>query len=111
MCTGKEIESGLKLVRMETDVATHTCKILSRKNLNIGISILFFCKFLQIKVCPKTWAYFTFRLGWLKTNAGANIGPQNNMYVSPLGFAGEQSTRILRMRFQIVAFSHRSPLN
>ena len=28
MCTGKKIESGLELVRMETDVATHTCKLL-----------------------------------------------------------------------------------
>ena len=31
MCTGKEIKSGLKLVRIETDVATHTCKLLLRK--------------------------------------------------------------------------------
>ena len=27
----------------------------------------------EIKICPKTWAYFTLELGWLKTNAGANI--------------------------------------
>ena len=27
----KKIESGLKLVRMETDMATHTCKLLARK--------------------------------------------------------------------------------
>ena len=40
MCTGKEIRSGLKLVRMETDVATQTCKLLLRKTLNIGISVL-----------------------------------------------------------------------
>ena len=33
LCTRKEIKSGLKLVRMETDVATHTCKLLSRKKL------------------------------------------------------------------------------
>ena len=31
MCTGKEMKSGLKLVRMETDVETHTRKLLSRK--------------------------------------------------------------------------------
>ena len=31
LCTGKEITSGLKLARMETDVATRTCKLLSRK--------------------------------------------------------------------------------
>ena len=35
MGTGKEIKSGLKLVRMETDIATHTCKLVLRKNLNI----------------------------------------------------------------------------
>ena len=28
------------------------------------------------------WAYFTLKLGWLNTNAGTNIGPQNNMYLS-----------------------------
>ena len=39
MCPGKEIKSGLKLIRIEeTDVATRTCK------LNIGLSIFFFCK-------------------------------------------------------------------
>ena len=42
MCTGKEIKSGLKLVRIETDA----CKFLLRINLNIGISILLFCKFM-----------------------------------------------------------------
>ena len=31
MCTGKEIQSGLKLVRMETDAAAHTCKLPLRK--------------------------------------------------------------------------------
>ena len=31
MYTSKEIESGLKLVRMEADIATHTCKLLLRK--------------------------------------------------------------------------------
>ena len=31
MCTGKESKSGLKLGRMETDVATHTCKLFLRK--------------------------------------------------------------------------------
>ena len=28
LLTGKEIESNLKLVRMDTDIATHTCKLL-----------------------------------------------------------------------------------
>ena len=32
LCTGKEIKVGLKLARMETDVATDTCKLLSRKS-------------------------------------------------------------------------------
>ena len=31
MCTRKEIKSGLKSVRMETDIATHTCKLFLRK--------------------------------------------------------------------------------
>ena len=43
------LKFGLKLVRMEADIATHTCKLFSRKNLNIGISILFFFKFPQNK--------------------------------------------------------------
>ena len=30
-CTGKEIKYGLKLIRIETNVATHTCKSLLRK--------------------------------------------------------------------------------
>ena len=37
MCTGKENKAGLKLVRMKTDVATHTSKLLLRKKMNIGI--------------------------------------------------------------------------
>ena len=28
------------------------------------------------------WALFTLKLGWFKTNAGTNIRPQNNMYLS-----------------------------
>ena len=51
LCLGKEIKSGLKLVRMETDVATHTCKLLLRKkpeHLYTNIK-LFFCKFLRNK--------------------------------------------------------------
>ena len=87
MCVIK-FKSGLKLVRMEK----YTCKFLLRKkNLNIGIPMLF-C---EIKVCPKAWAYFTSKLGWLKTNAGTNIGPQNDMYLySPgiLGLSGFKQT-------------------
>ena len=84
MCTGKEIISGLKLALMETDVATR----LLRKNLNIGISVLSFVNFCEIKVCPKTWAYFTLKLGWLKTYAGTKILPQNTMYLSALVLLG-----------------------
>ena len=28
------------------------------------------------------WALFTLKLGWLKTNAGTDVRPQNNMYLS-----------------------------
>ena len=64
MCTGKEIKSGLKLVRMEIDVATHTCKRLLRKiALTLGYQYCSFVNFCEIKVCPKTLAYFTLKLG------------------------------------------------
>ena len=33
-------------------------------------------------------AYFTWKLGWLKTSAGTNMGPQNNMYLSAPDFPG-----------------------
>ena len=46
------------------------------------------------------WAYFTLKMGWLKTNAGTNIGPQNSVYLSALGIhisssAPEVSSAIL----------------
>ena len=44
-----------------------------------------FCEIKPLKVCPKTWAYFALKLGWFKTNAGTNIGPQNDMYLSAPG--------------------------
>ena len=28
------------------------------------------------------WAYFTLKLGWLKTNSRTNMGSQNNMHLS-----------------------------
>ena len=43
MCTGKEIKSGLKSVRMETNVATQTCKLVLRKkpkHWDINIAVL-----------------------------------------------------------------------
>ena len=52
------------------------------KNLNIAISYCSFCKFLRNEDLSQEWAYFTLKLGWLKTNAGTNIRPQNNMYLS-----------------------------
>ena len=63
MCTRKEPKSGLKLVRMETDVATHTCKLILRKNLNIGILILFFCKFLRYKGVTQNVDLFHLEIG------------------------------------------------
>ena len=53
-----------------------------KKTLNIAISILFFCKLLRNEGLSQKWAYFTLKLGWLKTNAGTNRRPQNNMYLS-----------------------------
>ena len=63
VCTRKEIKSGLKLVRMETDVATHTCKLLSRKNLNTGLPILFFYKFLRNKGLSQKVGLFHLLIG------------------------------------------------
>ena len=48
---------------METDVATHACKVLSRKNLNIGISILLFCKFLSNKGLSQNVGLFHLEIG------------------------------------------------
>ena len=39
----------------------------------------------ETKVCPKMWAYFAQRAGWLKINVGTNLGPQIYMYLSALG--------------------------
>ena len=42
-CAAKEIKSGLNLVRMETDVVTHKCKLLFRKKTehwDINIALL-----------------------------------------------------------------------
>ena len=51
----------------------------------MGYQYCFFVNFCEIKVCPKTRAYFALKLGWLKTIAGTIIGPQNDMYLSALG--------------------------
>ena len=86
LCTGKEIKSGLKSARMETDDSNTYMQGSSfqEKILNIAISVLFFCKFLRNEDLSQHWACFTLKLGWLKTNAGTNIRPQNNMYLSAL---------------------------
>ena len=52
------------------------------KNLNIAISYCSFANFCKMKICPKSGLQFTLKLGWLKTNAGTNIRPQNDMYLS-----------------------------
>ena len=39
----------------------------------------------ETKVCPKMWAYFALRAGWLKINVRTNLGPQIYMYLSALG--------------------------
>ena len=44
MQTGKEIKSGFKKIRTKTDVARHTCKLLSRKtdeHLDINTLLLY----------------------------------------------------------------------
>ena len=88
MCAGKEIKPGLKLVRMETDISMQTCNLLLRKKLNIGTSIFSFENCCEMKVCPKLWAYFTWKSGWLETGAGTNVGPQNNTYLSAPDITG-----------------------
>ena len=40
------------------------------------------CKFLRNKGPSQNVGYFTLKLGWLKTNAGTNIGQQNDMHLS-----------------------------
>ena len=47
-CVQKKIKSGLKLLLKETEEATHACMqaSLGKKHLNIGRSMLLFCKFL-----------------------------------------------------------------
>ena len=70
----KEIESGLKLVRMETDVPTDTCELLSRKRPEHWDINIFFCKFLRNKGLSTNVGLFYLQIGftWLKTNAGTN---------------------------------------
>ena len=58
-----------------------------KKTWTLGYQYCSFVNFCKINVCPKTWAYFTLKLGWLKTNVETNIGPQNNMYLSAPGFS------------------------
>ena len=63
MCTRKDIKPGLKLVQMEADIAMHTHNLLSRKNLNVRVSIVFFCKFLQNKGLSQNLGLFHLEIG------------------------------------------------
>ena len=61
-----------------------TCKLFSRKKTwTLGYQYCSIVNFCEIKFCPKTWAYFTFKLGWLEINVGTKIGPQNNIPIHP----------------------------
>ena len=46
------------------------------------------------------WAYFTLKLGWLKTTAGTNMGPQNGMYLSTFGYP--RATLLLSDRHELI---------
>ena len=45
------------------------------------------------------WAYFSLELGWLKTNAGTNIGPQDNMYLSAALICHKSPFGEMRMKY------------
>ena len=57
----------------------HASSFQEQKTPEYGDIIFFFCKFLRNEDLSQEWAYFTLKLGWLKTNAGTKIRPQNNM--------------------------------
>ena len=59
LCGEKKAESDLRLLRMETEEATHKCKLLSKNTLILGYQCFFYVNFCRIKVCPKMWTYFT----------------------------------------------------
>ena len=63
MCTEKEIQSGLKLVRMETDVATHTCKLLLRKKPEHWDINILFGKFLLNECLSQNVVLFHLEIG------------------------------------------------
>ena len=46
-------------------------------------------------------AYFTLKLGWSKTNAGTNIGPQNDMYLSAPGQDCQAMFTLYRIGFPV----------
>ena len=86
MCSErKRNKCDFKLLRMDTQATTHRCKLFEKKNLTFGYQYCYFINFCEIKVCPKTWAYFTSNLGWLKISSGTNMGPPNNTYLSTPG--------------------------
>ena len=53
-----------------------------KKNTEYCDIHIVFSKFLRNEGFSQKWALFTLKLGWFKTNAGTNIRPQNNMYLS-----------------------------
>ena len=63
MCTEKEIKPGLKLVRMEINVAAHTCKLLSRKSPEHWDINIVFCKFLRNKGLSQNVGLFHLKIG------------------------------------------------
>ena len=61
-----------------------------KKTLALEYQYCSLVNFCEIKVCPKTLAYFTLKLGWFKAAARTNMGPQNDTYLPAPEF-GRQS--------------------
>ena len=83
---GKVRKPGLKLRIEKTNCgnAYMAAKILAKVWKNT-----FLDKFLKrkqkSKVCPEKVGLFQFKVGWFKTKAWTNLGPQNYMYLSAPG--------------------------
>ena len=56
--------------------------LFKKKTLTLGYRYYSLVNFCETKVRPKTWAYFTLKLGWPKATAGTNMGKQNDIYLS-----------------------------
>ena len=57
---------------------------------------LVICKFLRNKGLSLIVGLFHLEIGWLKTNAGTNNGPKNNMYLSAPGLLAQNGNIIPR---------------